>query len=134
MPFCIIYWLRKACILIDDVSIVGYYYCYHCNFQAGLIEEMMEDTFEGLEDDDLEEQADQEVEKILWEVTSGKENTIIAENSGRQISPSLSCIFPHNKLCGICSWAWRISYTARSKFSFCVRMWFNHVSPFFFTL
>ena len=32
----------------------------------------MEDTFEGLEDDDLEEQADQEVEKILWEVTSGK--------------------------------------------------------------
>ena len=46
-------------------------------FQAGLIEEMMEDTFESLEDDDLEEQADQEVEKILWEVTSGKENTII---------------------------------------------------------
>ena len=38
---------------------------------------MMEDTFESLEDDDLEEQADQEVEKILWEVTSGKENTII---------------------------------------------------------
>lgn len=45
-----------------------------CNFQAGLIEEMMEDTFESLEDDDLEEQADQEVEKILWEVTSGKRN------------------------------------------------------------
>ena len=39
-----------------------------------MIEEMMEDTFEGLEDDDLEEQADQEVEKILWEVTSGKMN------------------------------------------------------------
>ena len=71
------YWLRKACILIEDVSGVGYYYCYHYNFQAGLIEEMMEDTFESLEDDDLEEQADQEVEKILWEVTSGKENTII---------------------------------------------------------
>ena len=34
----------------------------------------MEDTFESLEDDDLEEQADQEVEKILWEVTSGKRN------------------------------------------------------------
>ena len=32
----------------------------------------MEDTFEGLEDDDLEEEADKEVEKILWEVTSGK--------------------------------------------------------------
>ena len=36
--------------------------------QAGLVEEMMEDTFEGLEDDDLEEQAETEVEKILWEV------------------------------------------------------------------
>lgn len=74
-----IYWLCKACILIEGISGV----CYHCNFQAGLIEEMMEDTFESLEDDDLEEQADQEVEKILWEVTSGKENTIviiIAEN------------------------------------------------------
>ena len=43
--------------------------------QAGLIEEMMEDTFESLEDDDLEEQADQEVEKILWEVTSGKKKS-----------------------------------------------------------
>ena len=42
------------------------------HLQAGLIEEMMEDTFEGLEDEDLEEQADAEVEKILWEVTSGK--------------------------------------------------------------
>ena len=51
----------------DDIS-----WQLFCVFQAGLIEEMMEDTFEGLEDDDLEEQADQEVEKILWEVTSGK--------------------------------------------------------------
>jgi charged multivesicular body protein 3 len=42
-----------------------------------LIEEMMDDTFESLEDDDLEEQADQEVEKILWEVTSGKMNTVV---------------------------------------------------------
>ena len=39
--------------------------------KAGLIEEMMEDTFESLEDDDLEEQADKEVEKVLWEVTNG---------------------------------------------------------------
>ena len=40
--------------------------------QAGLIEEMMADTFEGLEDDDLDELADTEVEKILFEVTNGK--------------------------------------------------------------
>ena len=39
--------------------------------KAGLMEEMMEDTFEGLEDDDLEEEADKEVDKILWEVTNG---------------------------------------------------------------
>ncbi len=61
------------------------------NFQAGLIEEMMDDTFESLEDDDLEEEADQEVEKILWEVTSGKMNTVTyaAENfRWTEISPS----------------------------------------------
>ena len=33
---------------------------------------MMEDSFESLEDDDLEEAAQEEVDKILWEVTSGK--------------------------------------------------------------
>lgn len=40
--------------------------------QAGLIDEMLEDTFEGLEDDDLEELADKEVEKVLFEVTNGE--------------------------------------------------------------
>lgn len=40
--------------------------------QAGLIEEMLEDTFEGLEDDDLEEAADTEVEKVLYEITKGE--------------------------------------------------------------
>ena len=35
---------------------------------------MLEDTFEGLEDDDVEELADSEVEKVLFEVTSGKNN------------------------------------------------------------
>lgn len=39
--------------------------------QAGIIEEMMEDTFEGMEDDDLEEAAQEEVDKILFEVTKG---------------------------------------------------------------
>lgn len=33
---------------------------------------MLEDTFEGLEDDDLEELADKEVEKVLFEVTNGE--------------------------------------------------------------
>lgn len=37
-----------------------------------MIEEMMEDTFEGLEDDDLEEEADKEVDKVLFEITNGE--------------------------------------------------------------
>ena len=40
--------------------------------QAGLIEEMVEDVLEGVEDEGLEEAADAEVEKILYEVTSGE--------------------------------------------------------------
>ena len=40
--------------------------------QAGLIEEMVEDALEGVEDEGLEEEADAEVEKILYEVTSGE--------------------------------------------------------------
>lgn len=36
-------------------------------FQAGIIEEMLEDTLEGLEDtDELEEAAQQEVDKVLF--------------------------------------------------------------------
>jgi charged multivesicular body protein 3 len=48
-----------------------YIYMYMCK-QAGMIEELLDETFEGLEDDDLEELADKEVEKVLWEVTSGQ--------------------------------------------------------------
>eukprot|EP00794_Sanderia_malayensis_P005425 gene5425-6104_t len=40
--------------------------------KAGIMEEMIEDTFEGLEDDDIEEAAQEEVDKILWELTSGE--------------------------------------------------------------
>ena len=35
------------------------------------MEEMLEDTFESLEDDDLEDLADDEVDKVLHEVTAG---------------------------------------------------------------
>ena len=38
----------------------------------GIIEEMMEDTFESLEEgEDLEEEAQEEVDKVLWELTAG---------------------------------------------------------------
>lgn len=40
--------------------------------KAGIIEEMMEDTFESMEDeDDMEEAAQEEVDKILFEITAG---------------------------------------------------------------
>lgn len=41
-------------------------------FQAGIMEEMLEDTMETLDDDELEEEADSEVEKVLYELTAGK--------------------------------------------------------------
>lgn len=50
-------------------------------WQAGIIEEMLEDTFESVEDDDLEEVAQEEVDKILFEVTKGigaKNNVVLA--------------------------------------------------------
>ncbi|XP_069601036.1 charged multivesicular body protein 3 isoform X3 [Ranitomeya imitator] len=40
--------------------------------KAGIIEEMLEDTFEGMEDqDEMEEEAEREVDKILFEITAG---------------------------------------------------------------
>ena len=42
-------------------------------FQAGIIEEMLEDTMESMDDqEELEDAAQEEVDKILFEVTSGK--------------------------------------------------------------
>uniref|UniRef100_A0A6B0V5S0 Putative vacuolar sorting protein vps24 n=1 Tax=Ixodes ricinus TaxID=34613 RepID=A0A6B0V5S0_IXORI len=40
--------------------------------RAGIIEEMLEDTMEGLDDqEELEEEAQEEVDKVLWELTAG---------------------------------------------------------------
>ncbi|XP_056151971.1 charged multivesicular body protein 3 [Lampris incognitus] len=40
--------------------------------RAGIIEEMLEDTFESMEDgEDMEEAAEEEVDKILFEITAG---------------------------------------------------------------
>ncbi|XP_075050093.1 charged multivesicular body protein 3 isoform X3 [Mixophyes fleayi] len=40
--------------------------------KAGIIEEMLEDVFEGMEDqDEMEEQAEKEIDKILFEITAG---------------------------------------------------------------
>lgn len=40
--------------------------------KAGIIEEMLEDTFESMEDgEEMEEEAEEEVDKILFEITAG---------------------------------------------------------------
>ncbi|CAG8688495.1 29765_t:CDS:2, partial [Racocetra persica] len=38
---------------------------------AGIIDEMIEDTFESFEDSDIEEEAEEEVNKVLFELTDG---------------------------------------------------------------
>ena len=40
--------------------------------QAGVMEEMVDDTLEMQEDDEIEEEADAEVDKVLFELTDGK--------------------------------------------------------------
>ena len=40
--------------------------------QAGILEEMMEDTLEMDEDEEIEEEADAEVDKVLFDLTNGK--------------------------------------------------------------
>lgn len=40
--------------------------------QSGIMEEMMEETLDSVDDDELEEEADAEVDKILFELTDGK--------------------------------------------------------------
>jgi charged multivesicular body protein 3 len=42
--------------------------------KAGIMSEMMDDTLEALDDDEeeLEEEAQDEVDKVLWQITDGK--------------------------------------------------------------
>lgn len=40
--------------------------------KAGIIEEMLEDTLEGMDDQELEDEAQEEVDKVLWELTAGQ--------------------------------------------------------------
>lgn len=38
---------------------------------------MLEDTFESLDDDEMEEEAQEEVDRILFEVTQGRKSVLI---------------------------------------------------------
>ena len=67
------------------------------------MEEMISDTFEGLEDDDLEELADTEVEKVLFEITSGE-----CKNRGN-VMVLLPCLLFRS--------TWRCSYSISTSAS-----------------
>ena len=56
--------------------------------KAGIMAEMVDETFEGLdaEDEELEDEAEGEVEKVLWEITDGKLGT--AGKVGNSTLPS----------------------------------------------
>ncbi|KAK7109624.1 charged multivesicular body protein 3-like [Littorina saxatilis] len=64
--------------------------------KAGILEEMLEDTMDVMDDDDLEEAADGEVEKVLFELTAGElgkapaavEDSLPAEAMGATAGPS----------------------------------------------
>lgn len=56
--------VAKPCHFVNTIFI----------FQAGIIEEMLEDTFESMEDgEEMEEAAEEEVDKILFEITAGEQ-------------------------------------------------------------
>jgi charged multivesicular body protein 3 len=40
--------------------------------KAGIMDEMIEDTMDMMDDDDLEEAADEEVNSVLFQITDGK--------------------------------------------------------------
>ncbi|GFU35937.1 charged multivesicular body protein 3 [Nephila pilipes] len=43
--------------------------------KLGIVDEMMEDCFESLDDDEIEEEAQEEIDKVLWELTAGQLGT-----------------------------------------------------------
>ena len=51
---------------------------------------MLEDTMESLDDDDLEEEADSEVDKVLYELTAGMEHLDNFDiKSGRELEDNI---------------------------------------------
>ena len=62
---------KTFCLTTEEVAKPSYRVLVFI-FQAGIIEEMLEDTFESMEDgEEMEEEAEEEVDKILFEITAG---------------------------------------------------------------
>lgn len=76
--FLIVWLLQETHIFVFLLFLYNLYILRLLNidmffFQAGIIEEMLEDTFESMEDgEDMEEEAEEEVDKILFEITAGE--------------------------------------------------------------
>lgn len=72
------------------------------------MEEMLEDTFESMEDgEDMEEEAEAEVDKILFEITAG----------GKMCSASSPCVFNKH----VCQefWFWSTCHEQKSLTALC---------------
>ncbi|CAO3684376.1 unnamed protein product [Umbelopsis ramanniana] len=67
--------------------------------RAGIMDEMISDSFEMMDDEDLEEEADEEVNKVLYQVTEGMmgdatsvanlQNPLVAEEEEEEEEPEL---------------------------------------------
>lgn len=57
----------------EMMKVRRYITCYLANIiQAGIMDEMLQDTMEANDEDGVEEEADEEVDKVLTEITGGK--------------------------------------------------------------
>jgi charged multivesicular body protein 3 len=61
--------------------------------KAGIMEDMVEDTLEAIDDDEeLEEEADAEVDKVLFELTDGQLGKLGAVGSELPVCPAFSTV------------------------------------------
>ncbi|KAJ2458430.1 Vacuolar protein-sorting-associated protein 24 [Coemansia sp. RSA 2424] len=60
--------------------------------KAGVIEEMTEDMFDAIDDDDLEEEADEEVQKVLSEITDGTMGMAVPVSKPADMAPEPNAV------------------------------------------
>lgn len=81
-------------------------------FKAGILEEMLDDTLEMEDDEELEEEADAEVDKVLFELTNGKLGEAGSAGVELPVCEFLSFVSPPTQAC--CS-HWRINWRKRRR-------------------
>jgi len=66
------------------------------------MEEMLDDTLEAMDDDEeLEEEADEEVEKVLFDITDGKLG--LAGSVGAELPVSIQPLGKHPEILSLCA-------------------------------